>query len=347
MTEKTAARVRWGVLGAADIAQRVIPAIRKSRGAVATAIASRSAERSRDWAGRYGIPHAYGSYAELLASGTVDAVYVPLPNSLHADWTVRALDAGLAVLCEKPLAPTLAAAEAIAAASARSGRPVAEGYMYRFHPQWAIVRDLLESGAVGAPSTLDAVFTFRLDEPDSIVASAELAGGALLDVGCYAVHLARWWAGCEPTRVSAFARYEGGVDRTMLGLLEFPNGRLARFETSIADDERHGVAISGTHGTVVLDQPWIPLQGAGTIAVVRDGTPVETLCADVDLGPDTDTYQLQIEHFTKVVAGAEPLRWPLADAVANTAALEALAKSAREGRVVELPPDGAERPSLA
>ncbi|NOZ00548.1 MAG: Gfo/Idh/MocA family oxidoreductase [Deltaproteobacteria bacterium] len=205
--------LRWGVLGTADISTEVIPAIQRSRAGTVTAVASRTAAKARKWADRFGIRTAFGSYDDMLASGEVDVVYVPLPNSMHAKWTIRALEAGLPVLCEKPLAATADEANQVADASRRTGLFVMEGFMYRFHPLWRRVRDLVEDGTIGELATIDAVFTFFLDDRASIVTSAELAGGALMDVGCYPVNLSRWMAGAEPGRVAAFERGSAVDDR--------------------------------------------------------------------------------------------------------------------------------------
>ena len=328
--------LRWGILGTADIASTVAQAIQRCDGSTVAGVASRDRDKAQAWATRFGVPHAWGSYEELLASGEVDVVYVPLPNSLHAEWTLRALARGLPVLCEKPLATRAAEVQQIAAAATAVQLPVAEGFMYRFHPIWDEVRSLLAAGRIGPLSTLEATFTFRLDEPDSIVSSAALGGGALLDVGCYAVHAARWLAGAEPRRVSAFARFIGGVDQTMVGVLDFPNGVLARFETSIGNTERHRVALHGTHGSLVLREPWLPLTNEAAIVLRRHGAPDERIVPESCRSGPIDLYLREVAHFAAVVRGRAAPLWPLEDALGNARALDALATSAREGRVVEI-----------
>lgn len=336
--------IRWGILGAADIAGSLIPAIHRACGATLAAIASRSAGKAQRWAEEHGIRHAFGSYEALLESGAVDAVYLPLPNALHATWTHRALAAGLPVLCEKPLAPTAEEARAVAAATEQYGLPVMEAFMYRFHPQWDLVRAILADGAIGDVVTVSGTFTFLLDDPDSIVASAEMGGGALLDVGCYPVNLMRWLLGCEPTRVSAFARWSG-VDETMVGILDFPNGVLGRFETSIGAAEHHHVAIRGTLATLEVPSPWHPSTEGREVRILRHDTPPERIAVRHELPLDTDTYQLEVEHFGALVRGTvvDPLI-PLADSIADKVVLDALALSAREGRVVTLDDRGEDHP---
>ena len=322
--------VRWGILGTADISTTVIPAIQRSQGSVVTAVASRRLDRAREWAERFQIDEAFGSYEECLNPDIVDVIYLPLPNSLHAVWTIRSLERGLPVLCEKPLTANAAEAREVASVSRRIGKPVMEGFMYRFHPLFERIMEIIRSGRIGEVSTIDGTFTFHLEDRFSIVASARMAGGALRDVGCYPVNLARMIAGCEPTRVAAFAR-RSTVDDVMVGMMEFPNGILSRFETSIADAERHRFEIGGTTARIVVDEPWVPGEGDVAIRICRHGEPDEIIAM-----PGTDTYRLQAEHFADVVSNGFPPRWSIDDAVANMDALDALDASSREGRVRSL-----------
>lgn len=322
---------RWGILGTADISRRIIQALRAIQGCELRAVASRDPAKARAWAAEHGIPLAFGSYDALLQSGEVDFIYNPLPNSLHAEWTIKALEAGLPVLCEKPLAVDAAEARAIAGVAEKTGLHVAEGFMYRFHPQWDRALLLLRDGAIGEAVYLDSVFTFRLDDPSANPASAILAGGALRDVGCYCVNFSRLVAGAEPLRVSAFARY-AAVDETLIGLLEFPGSLLAHFATGIAAYERHGAEITGTTGSLRLTRPWVPGDEPGRLVLSRENRPAEEI-----LVPPVDSYRLEVEDFIAVATGAARPRWPLADAVANLVVLDALFASARELRVVSLP----------
>jgi D-xylose 1-dehydrogenase (NADP+, D-xylono-1,5-lactone-forming) len=321
---------RWGILSTADISRRLIHAIRKSRNGAVLAVASRERERGERWAAEHAIPRVFGSYAELLDSKAVDGVYLPLPNALHAEWTMRALEAGYPVLCEKPISANASEAEAVRAASARAGLFVAEAFMYRFHPMFERVEALLRDGAIGTVSTVFSRFTFMLDDRAGNVTSAGLAGGALRDVGCYCVNVARLLTGLDPARVSAFER-RSSVDDTVVALLDFPDGVLAQCETSIANFERHRVEVAGTLGAMVIEQPWIPGEGATGFTLHRSGRPPEWVSV-----PGANTYQLQVEHFVDVVQGRATARWGLDDAVANMRVLDAIAASALEGRVVEL-----------
>lgn len=322
--------LKWGILGTAEISETVIPALGESRGSTVTAVASRDEARAEAWAKRFGIPRAFGTYEDLLRSGTIDAVYLPLPNSLHAEWTVRSLEAGLPVLCEKPLAVNAAEARVVAEVSRQTGLPVMEGFMYRFHPLYRRLTDIIAQGTIGKVSTIDAVFTFLLDDPGSIVASPGLAGGALLDVGCYPVSAARLLTGEEPVRVSAFERRDG-VDRVMTGHLDFPGGVLARFETSIASAERHRLEVAGTLASLLVEDPWVP--GTGDVSIRIQQRDQEDEVVKVE---GAHIWRLQFEHFAEVVRGSERPQWPLEDAVSNLCVLDALASSARQGRVVSL-----------
>ncbi|MDP8254544.1 MAG: Gfo/Idh/MocA family oxidoreductase [Candidatus Alcyoniella australis] len=321
---------RWGILGTAEIAESTIRAIKAGTSSELRAIASRDLSRAEHWAQRHSIALAFGSYQELLASGEVDLVYVPLPNSLHAQWTIQALESGHHVLCEKPLAIDAAQAERIAQTAARCDRHVAEGFMYRLHPQWQRVRELIADNAVGRLSSLYSRFTFMLDDPTANPASSKLAGGALMDVGCYCVNFSRMIAGCEPLRVSAFER-RNEVDLLMLGQLEFPHGLLAQFETSIDNYERHGAQIAGTRGSIELESPWIPGDEPATIVLRREGFAPERIIIE-----PADSYKLQVEHFVEVCQGQEQPRWPIDDSVANMHVIDALLRSAREQRTIKV-----------
>ena len=322
------AKLRWGLLGTASIARTVVPAIRRSGSNEVCAVASRDAARARSWADGMSIADAHGSYEEMLVAGGFDVVYNPLPNSLHAPWTIRALEAGYPVLCEKPFALNQAQASQVADVSRRTGRLAAEGFMYRFHPMFDKVLELLEAGAIGSLVSISSRFSFFDDDRTGIVASPELGGGALMDVGCYCVNLSRLIARAEPTRVSAMQVGER-VDDTLIGLLEFPGGVLAQFETSIASTERHGAEICGTTGVIELPSPWLPGVDETQILVHRWGEP-----GDVVPVAGADTYRLEIEDFARAVTTNSSPRWPVEDAAANMAVIDALLESARTGRHV-------------
>jgi predicted dehydrogenase len=330
-TTRSVGDLRWGVLGAASIAPTVIAAIRAAGAGRVAALASRDPGRAWEQAARLGIPLAFGSYEALLASGEIDLLYVPLPNALHAEWTIRALEAGLPVLCEKPLTCDAAAARAVAAAAARAGRPVAEAFMYRFHPLYRRVLELVQGGRIGRLRSIWAQFTFHLDDRSESPASAILGGGALLDVGCYCVNLARLVSGAEPRRALAFER-RSSVDDSFYGALEFPDRVVAQLECSIESHERHRAEIAGTLGSIVIERPWFPGRSAAQLRL-RVGETEEVVET-----PGGDGYELEVLDFAAAVAAGTAPRWPLADAIANMAALDALRRAAASGRVETVEP---------
>ncbi len=315
--------VRWGILGTASIAETVVPAIGRSDTNIVQAVASRDLDRARSWADAMGMPDAYGSYEAMLEAGGFDAVYLPLPNALHSAWTIRALEAGYPVLCEKPFAMNADEARKVEGVATRTGLPVAEAFMYRFHPLFDEALRRLDRGDIGALVSVDSRFSFFEDDREGVVASAALGGGALMDVGCYCVNLSRLVTRAEPIRVAALQVGEA-IDDTLMGVMEFPGGVLGRFETSIASAEDHRVEIRGTEGTIVLPDPWIPGLGETRLQVRRWGEADEVVVV-----PGADTYRLEIEDFARAITAKVPPRWPVNDAVANMAVLDALFASTR------------------
>jgi len=320
------APLRIGILGCANIADSMIQAAAGTDTAVVQAVASRDAQKAAEWATSRGVPQSFGSYDDLLTSGSIDAVYIPLPNSLHAQWSIAALKAGLPVLCEKPLCTTAEDALQVVLAAREADLPLLEGYMYRYHPQYAVVQELIRQGAIGELSSMESCFSWMCDDRSEIPASNELGGGALRDVGGYCLHVSRMIAACEPARVSAFER-RSTVDDTMLGLLEFPTGVLARFETSIANYERHRVEITGTAGSIVLEHPWVPGSKPASIILHREEQPPQTIEV-----PPANAYTLQLEHFVHLVRSGGVDEAALQDALAMAEVMDALYASAADGR---------------
>jgi len=315
--------LRWGILSTARIGKSVMRGIGMSNACCMQAVASRDKSRAIEWAKENGIPRAFGSYDELLHSGEVDAIYNPLPNSMHAEWTIRALEAGLPVLCEKPFTANAAEARKVVQAARSKHLPVAEAFMYRYHPVYDRVRALIDEGAVGDIVTIRSTFSFPLDDPNDIRLKPELAGGALMDVGCYCVNFARMMARCEPVCASAFVR-QGAVDKTVIACLEFPNKLLAYFECSFETHVRMRAVIEGTGGTLILPSPWFPGEDRADI-ILRHGDQ-ETR----EHTPGADTYQLEVEDFVNACRTRQPTRWPAEDAIANMAVIDAIHLSAKE-----------------
>ena len=320
--------LRWGVLSTANIGRAaVIPAIHAAPNSVMTAVASRSLETAQAFAAKQQIPTAYGSYAALLDDDQIDAVYIPLPNSLHREWVLRAVAAGKHVLCEKPLALSAAECLEMAAAADQQGVKLMEAFMYRFHPRTERVIDLAQSGALGPLHHIDAAFTFRLTRPDNIRFQAELGGGALMDVGCYCVNLARTVAGREPVEVQAHAAWHpGGVDERMAGTLRFDNDLVAQFDCALTMARRESYTVAGTDGFLTAPHAFLPGAADVTLVEVRDraGRTEHTI-------PGVDEYQLMVEHFADCVLTDHPVRYGPGEAAANLHVIEALQTSARNG----------------
>ncbi|MBV9172127.1 MAG: Gfo/Idh/MocA family oxidoreductase, partial [Chloroflexi bacterium] len=284
------------------------------------AVGSRDTARAREFAAKFGIARAHGSYEALLADPDVDIVYIGLPNSLHREWTIAAAKAGKHVLCEKPLARSAADAQAMAHACRDAGVLLMEAFMWRHHAQQARLREILDSGAIGEPRIVSAAFAYPIDTSKANVRlQADLEGGALMDVGCYAVNAARFVFGAEPVKVSGEQVVEGtfGVDMAFGGTLVFPGGRLAVVETSFVEASQQRLEIGCSDGRVVVQAPFRPDTAPGRIEIVRgDQAKVEEI-------PAENQYARQIEHFQRSVTAGRLLA-PAEDGVAQARVIEAL-----------------------
>ena len=320
--------MRWGILGAARINRSIIPALRAAEGHTLEAIASRDAAKAEAAAAEWGIPRGVAGYEALLADPDIDAVYIPLPNHLHAEWTVLAAEAGKHVLCEKPLAMTLAEVDRIAAAAAAARVHVAEAFMYRHHPQTHAVQELVAGGAIGTLRFIRGCFSFTLDRPGDVRFDAAKGGGALWDVGCYPVSYARTLAGSEPEAVQASAVMgPTHVDMSVAAVLRFPGNVLALIDASFVAPFRTEVEVVGSTGTIRVSHPFKPAQRE-TVLVVRGDEVLEHV---VEAAP---LYVSQFEDFGRAARGdADPVV-TLADSRANTAALLAVLEAARSGHTV-------------
>jgi xylose dehydrogenase (NAD/NADP) len=328
-------RLRWGVLGASGIARAaVVPAIQQGRCGQVAAIASRDPAKGREFAQALGIPRVAASYDALLADSEIDAVYIPLPNALHAEWTIRAAAAGKAVLCDKPLAVSAAEVSRQIEACERHRVALMEGFMYRFHPQTRRVQQLVASGAIGRVREVRvhlSVNIMRDFERGNIRYNPSLGGGALLDMGCYTVNVARMAFGAEPQRAFARMRVDPttSVDISLAGVLEFAEG-FATIGCSFAADGQGRYSIIGTEGVIEVPRGIIPGLGTrnpeGLIVIVdSDGNRREE-----DFAP-VNQYGLMVDAFAEAVLEGRPVPLPPADSLANARVLDALARSARTG----------------
>jgi D-xylose 1-dehydrogenase (NADP+, D-xylono-1,5-lactone-forming) len=319
-------KIRWGILSTANIARKaMIPALQESTLAEVTAVASRDAEKARTFAAELGIPKAYGSYEALLADPEIDAIYNPLPNHLHKDWTIQAAEARKHILCEKPLALTDEDVQAMIDAAESNGVQLIEAFMYRHHPRIAAARQMLHEGKIGELKTIETEFTFKLDNFSDIRYQPQMGGGGLLDVGCYCVSISRLMAGREPVAVQARAHWAPtGVDDQLTGILDFGDGLLAHFDCGINQAGRQRSLLAGTEGTLELPMTF----NMGLVETLIHEAH-ETGAARVHTYPPVNMYRLLAEDFMGAIAGQAPA-FPIQDALGNMRTLQALLASARQ-----------------
>lgn len=338
--------LRWGLLSTARINERLIPSIREVPRCALLAVASGGGQEKADrYAATWNIPRAYGSYQALLDDPEIDAVYIALPNGLHAPWTIRACLAGKHVLCEKPLATTTADVDRMAEAAARGGVVLQEAVMMRYHPQTLEVQQLLAGGAIGDVRLIRGAFTFTLSRPGDIRLDAALGGGSLWDLASYPVCFARTMLRSEPAEVHGWQVAESGVDATFAGQMRFPSGAFAQFFSSFRSAPHADVDILGSAGRIHLELPFVNKVGVtARVEITRVGKVRsqgtfsdsaeqlrETLTYE-----DVNGYRHEVQALAAcVLDGAAPVV-PLSESRGNVAALEALARSAREGRPIGL-----------
>ena len=323
-------KLRWGIIGAGRIATKaIVPAIRKSGNGELVAIASRSGDKANALAAEHRVPTAHGSYEALLADENVEAVYIGLPNGLHEEWSVAASNAGKHVLCEKALTMTVASARRMAVEARRNGKMLMEAYMYRHHPQWNAVRDILRAGDIGAPVAITATFVATLGDAGDHRWTPDLGAGVLFDITCYGINVSRYLAGEEPDSVSAFADWkETNVDRTTLVSMRFPSGVVASAVGSFASHFGQGVTVHGTAGRLEIVKPFIPGFDPTKLHLFdKSGERMIEV-------PGADHFTEQVRHFTDCALAGKGLTFPGEDGVANTAVCESAARSAITGSAV-------------
>ena len=336
-------RIRWGILSTAAIGRVVVEAARTAPRVEFVCVASRDADRARSFAGELGIPDSFGSYEQLIARDDVDAVYVPLPVSMHTEWTIAALQAGKHVLCEKPFAVSAADAAACFDAAEVAGRTCFEAFMYRFHPQTLLARRLVADGAIGQVAIIHTALSVAVP-PGDIRRSAALAGGALLDLGGYCVSGTRLYGGTAE-RVYAEQVPDTGadasgrpVDLRLAGTIRMTGNVLGHFDAGLDLPRRDQLDIVGTDGVISLADPWLCRPG---YLELIDGAGARRLPVDPQgqyglTGEESDAYRIEFEAVSRTIAGEKDVDFGRTDAVSQAAALAAVRESAESGTVVRV-----------
>jgi len=326
----TVRALQWGLLSTAWINDFLIPPLRCSPRNWIAAVGSRSLEKAQEYAAKWHIPRAYGSYDELLADPEIDVIYVSLPNSMHTEWTVKAAQAGKHVLCEKPMPVTLDEMEAIAAAAKENNVVIAEAFMYLHHPQTLKVKELVDGGAIGRVINIRASFSHNFSTDTSVRMIKDLCGGSIWDVGCYPISYARYIMGQEPIEV--FGRQiwsRTDVDQSFFGTLRFPGDIYMQFDSGIQTPWHQSMEIVGAKGYIALKNPWM-IGGWNEIDFISDGG-VQHMGV-----PRQDLYLGEVEDMADSIRDGKSQRVSLEFSRGNVAAIRALLRSAETRRPVEM-----------
>ena len=326
-------KVRWGVLGAASIAvRRAIPGMQKGEWSAVTAIASRDKRRAEQAAAKLGIAKAYGSYEELLADSEIDAVYNPLPNSLHVWWSIKAAEAGKHVLCEKPISTGLADARKLLAVRNRTGVKIGEAFMVRTHPRWIRARELVHTGRIGQLKLIAGLFGYFNSDPANIRNSPAFGGGALLDLGCYPITLSRFIFAEEPAQVFGTLERDPQMqtDVLMSAILQFSSGQ-SHFTCGTQLAYLQKMQMAGTKGRIEIESPLNPPSDQSSRILIGDlkGTAEGTIA---ETFPYVDQFTIQGDAFSKAIREDAEVPVPLEDSVKNMAVIEAVRRSAESGK---------------
>ncbi len=325
--------VKWGIISTADIGlAKVIPGMLRSDRIEITAISSRDLSKAKQAAGKLGIPKAYGSYEEMLADPDIEAVYNPLPNHLHVPLTEQAADAGKHVLCEKPIALTAMEAERLVAARDRNNVLIQEAFMVRSHPQWLRARDLIREGRIGKLRAVQALFSYYNTDPNNVRNMADIGGGALYDIGCYAITTSRFIFDAEPTRVVALIERDPNfkTDRLLSAIMDFPDGQ-ASFIVSTQLVPYQRVQICGTEGRIEIQIPFNAPPQEACLLFIDDGGKLGDASRQNETFNIVDQYQLQGELFSDAVRGERSQIVPLENSIANMKVIDAIFRSAETG----------------
>jgi D-xylose 1-dehydrogenase (NADP+, D-xylono-1,5-lactone-forming) len=320
----------WGILSTARIKRALIPPIKTSSRNKVGAIASRSLEKAQTEAKEWGISKYYGSYEELMDDPEIDVIYNPLPNSMHAEWTIKACQAGKHVLCEKPLAVSLEEVAAIEDAARNAGVVVAEAFMYRHHPQTLGVKELVDGGSIGALSLVRGAFSFNISSPSDVRLSVDLAGGSVWDIGCYPISYARFVLGSEPSEVFGWQRTGlGGVDEYFTGQLRFPGDIILQFDCSFRMADRAFMEFVGTDGVLHISEPFKPGKNE-MLLLERDGQIQKITVKGQDL------YLGEVEDMADAILLGKQPRVTISDSYNNVATILAILSSAQQNKPVSL-----------
>jgi predicted dehydrogenase len=327
-------KVRIGVLSTAKIGrEKVIPAMQKGKLTEVVAIASRNKEKAQEVANELGIAKVHDSYDKLLKDKTVDAIYIPLPNHLHVEWTIKALNKGKHVLCEKPMGLNDEEVNRIINATVTAPDiKIMEAFMYRFHPQWIEAKKLVDEGRIGDLVTIQSFFSYFNDDPDNIRNKADMGGGSLMDIGCYAVSLSRFIFNAQPRRVISFADKDPqfGTDRTFSGMMDF-KGRISTFTCSTQMAPYQRVNLLGTTGRIEIMIPFNAPPDEPCILIHQDGTTGQTIMRTLKMN-EADQYTLQGDAFARCILEDTPPPVSIMDAWDNMHTIDALFKSVETGQ---------------
>lgn len=326
--------LNWGILGTARIAQRaVVPALLSIKHNPVIAVASRDLTRAQEFAAPFEIPRAYGNYDDLIADSNVQAVYIPLPNSEHASWAIKAMQAGKHVLVEKPIALNANEAQLMVSTALENSVVLMEAFMYRYSDRFEKIHEIVRSGTIGKIRLVQAGFTFTLSNPDDIRLAPDLGGGALYDLGCYCVNLERLLVGREPTSVQAICQMsKSGVDLQTVATLDFGDQVFGQFMVSFNADSSQFLRVIGSAGSIHVEKPFL-LVGEGTSALLNVAGKESKR---VNFRIEND-YKRMLDHFYNVAVSKDVPRFPLSDAINNLVVIDALFQSAVDnGRLVNV-----------
>ncbi len=326
-------KVRWGLLSTANINRRLIPAIRMSARGELAAVASRSQASAEAYAAEWEIPQAFGSYEAMLASDAVDAVYIGLPNHLHAEWSIKAMQAGKHVLCEKPFALTLAEVDEMTAVSQQTGMKLAEAFMYRHHPQTKIMGEWVRNGRLGDIVFVRSHFSFKLEDLENVRMVPEWGGGSLWDVGVYPLSLSQFIMGGPPQQVwgRQWTGASSGVDESFSGQMDYGNGRVAQISCGFRTPFHTWVEIIGTEGRLTLNRPFIGLDDRRQLLFHHPDDTIEEIPV-----PEEELYLGEVEDMHAAILDGQANYLTLAETRNHVRTVLALYESARTGQVVHL-----------